>query len=140
MRTLANAALILMCTAAFAAGGLKTAAGTDITAALSLDECIDGPFELKPRNAPRTSQQVLLQFVAPSGEGRGSGNWIGVFKHGKPTKKQYLVTWMYLTSTDCIERFYLPEGKFEAYIFGKGDLRSDSYSALSEAGELNVRP
>lgn len=131
---------IIMPSAATAQNTPKTTAGTDTTTAVSQDKCIDGPFELKPRNAPRTSEQVVLQFVAPSGQGPGSGNWIGVFKNGKPTKKEYLVTWMYLASEHCIERFYLPEGKFEAYIFGKGDLRSDSYSALSEAAELNVRP
>jgi hypothetical protein len=143
MKIKINIALILLITAAFAIGGLKTTASTENTAARPLENCIPGPLALESLKDPVEGDRYELKFVAEAGEGRDSGNWYGVFKAGKPTKPEYMATWGFLTATDCIERSYLPAGKYEAYIFDKKTLRSDKvYKPLgnSVSATFTVRP
>ena len=83
--------------------------------------CQVGPYSLAALNQPRANEQVWMRFTAPAGRGTGSGNWVGVFRAGETqSTNDRLVTWMYLTSTDCVEKFYLPAGQFDAYVFDAG--------------------
>ncbi len=76
-------------------------------------------YSLFSLNWPKPNQQVMMKFIAPAGKGTGSGDWVAIFRAGE-TQARYdrLVTWIYLTSPDCVERFYLPAGQFDAYVFG----------------------
>lgn len=104
--------------------------------------CQTGPYSLWALNQPRANEQVWMRFTAPAGRGTGSGDWVGIFRAGETqSTNDRLVSWMYLTSPDCVERFNLPAGQFDAYIFDASSFRATgNRSPISRGVRLVVNP
>ncbi|HEX6190635.1 MAG TPA: hypothetical protein VFZ40_21470 [Pyrinomonadaceae bacterium] len=104
--------------------------------------CQVGPYSLVALNQPRANEQVLMGFTAPAGRGTGSGDWIGIFRAGETqSSNDRLVLWMYFTSPDCVERFNLPAGQFDAYVFDASSFRATgNRSPVSSGVRLIVHP
>ena len=97
--------------------------------------CQVGPYSLSALNQPRANEQVWMRFTAPAGRGKGSGDWVGVFRAGETqSTNDRLVSWMYLNSPDCIERFNLPAGQFDAYVFDASSFRATGNRSPVSAG------
>jgi hypothetical protein len=104
--------------------------------------CQLGPYSLVALNQPRANEQVWMRFTAPAGRGTGSGDWIGIFRAGETqSTNDRLVSWMYLNSPDCVERFSLPAGQFDAYVFDASSFRATGNRSPVSAGvRLIVNP
>ncbi len=104
--------------------------------------CQVGPYSLAALNQPRANEQVWMRFTAPAGRGTGSGDWVGIFRAGETqSTNDRIVLWMYLTSPDCVERFNLPAGQFDAYVFDASSFRATgNRSPISRGVRLIVNP
>ena len=104
--------------------------------------CQVGPYSLFALNQPRANEQVWMRFTAPAGRGTGSGDWVGIFRAGETqSSNDRLVLWMYLNSPDCVERFNLPAGQFDAYVFDASSFRATgNRSPISGGIRLIVNP